>query len=98
MNARATRPCRRFGSDQRFINSESVSAQNQSNPAAVFIRLAIFNAIGGIVFLVFYFLYRSSGGDSSYYLLIAAGAGFVAMGGSLVAYRIFKAKLDAMKK
>lgn len=80
------------------INSYLVSPQKQTNPASVFIRLAIFNAIGGIVFLIFYFLYSSSGGTSSYYLLIAAGAGFVAMGGSLVAYRIFKAKLDAMKK
>jgi hypothetical protein len=75
-----------------------VSAQKQTNPASVFIRLAIFNAVGGIVFLIFYFVYKSSGGASSYYLLIASGAGFAAMAGSLVAYKIFKAKLDAMKK
>lgn len=75
-----------------------MSAQKQTNPASVFLRLAIFNALGGIVFLVFYFLYQSSGGTSSYYLLIAAGAGFVAMAGSLLAYKVFKAKLDALKK
>jgi hypothetical protein len=67
---------------------------NQKSPATVFLRLAGFNALVSVVFTVFYFLYESSGGDRSYYLLLAAGAGLIAALGALFAYRYFKAKLE----
>lgn len=73
-----------------------MSTQKQKNPASVFLTLAMFNGVGGIAFVVFYFFYKSSGGENSYYMLIAAGAAFAAAIGSLVAYRIFKAKLEGL--
>jgi hypothetical protein len=74
-----------------------VAPTKQSNPATIFLRMAIFNALGAVVFVIFYFLYRNAGGENSHYLLIAAGAGVVATFGALFAYRFFRAKLSAMQ-
>ncbi|MEO5931006.1 MAG: hypothetical protein ABIR47_13810 [Candidatus Kapaibacterium sp.] len=72
--------------------------KQQKSPANVFLGLAAVNAFVGILFLVFYFLYRSSGGSNSSLMLLASGAGFVAAVASISAYRYFKAKLEKLGK
>ena len=58
--------------------------------------MAGFNLVGAIAFVVFYFLHKGADGESSYYLLIAAGIAVLSAGGSLAAYSIFKKKFETM--
>jgi hypothetical protein len=74
-------------------------AENKSkDPAAGFLIMAAFNILAAIVFLVFYFLYDTRGGEHSYFLLIAAVVSFVAGVGLLVAYNFFKGKFNVPKR
>ncbi len=59
--------------------------------------MAAFNLFGAIAFVVFYFLHKAANGESSYYLLIAAGIAVLSTGGSLAAYSIFKKKFESIE-
>ena len=50
-----------------------MAEQKPTNPATGFLIMAGFNVLAAFAFVVFYFLYDTSGGERSYYLLIAAG-------------------------
>jgi len=63
------------------------------NPASIFLRLSGFNGAVAVVFLIFYFIYEAKGGQRSYYLLLAAGAAFLAAIGSVFAYIHFTKKI-----
>jgi hypothetical protein len=72
--------------------------QKSTNPATGFLIMAGFNVLAALAFVVFYVLYDTSGGERSYYLLIAAGICLFASGGLLVAYTYFRERLQNLMK
>ena len=60
--------------------------------------MAGFNAVGAIAFLVFYFLYRNSGGENSHYLLIAASVAGISSVALYVLYGNFKKKFEGVRR
>ena len=72
--------------------------QKPTNPATGFLIMAGFNVLASLAFVVFYFLYDTSGGERSYFLLIAAGVCLLASGGLLVAYTYFRERLQNLTK
>ena len=72
--------------------------QNQKNPASGFLIMAGFNALGAIAFIIFYFLYKDSGGDKSYLLLIAAIVAGASAVGLYIMYGVFRKKLEGVRK
>lgn len=69
-----------------------MTKQQQKNPARGFLIMAGFNLAAALAFILFYFLYRGSGGEDSYYLLIASlvsGSAAIAL---VVLYNNYKNK------
>ena len=60
--------------------------------------MAGFNFVGAIAFLVFYFLYRNSGGENSHYLLIAAIVAGISAVALFFLYGTFKKKFEGVGK
>lgn len=60
--------------------------------------MAGFNLAGTIAFVIFYFLYKDSGGEGSFYLLIAALISAISAAALLVLYAVFKKRLDTLRK
>ena len=75
-----------------------MAKQNQKNPASAFLIMAGFNIAGTVAFLVFYFLYRNSGGENSYYFLVAAAVSGFSSVMLLFLYRFFKKKIEGVRK
>lgn len=69
-----------------------LTKQPQKNPAKGFLIMAGFNIAGAVAFLIFYFLYRDSGGQDSYYMLIAAAISGSAAVALVVLYNSYKNK------
>jgi RsiW-degrading membrane proteinase PrsW (M82 family) len=75
-----------------------VANKKQANPASAFLIMAGFNVAGTIAFLVFYFLYRNSGGENGYYFLIAAAVSGFSSGMLFLLYRFFKKKIEGVRR
>jgi hypothetical protein len=75
-----------------------VTDQKQKNPASAFLIMAGFNVAGTIAFLVFYVLYKNSGGTNSEYLLIAASIAGVSSVALILLYRVFKKKFEGVRR
>jgi hypothetical protein len=75
-----------------------VAQQQQKNPASAFLIMAGFNALGTITFLVFYFLYMNSGGENSYYFLVAAAVSGISCVVLFMPYKVFKKKIEGVRR
>ncbi len=71
---------------------QALAQQQTKNPARAFLMMAAFNVVAAIAFIIFYFLYKNSGGEDSYFLLVAGSISGVAAVALVVVYNTFKKK------
>jgi hypothetical protein len=76
----------------------AVTKSTPSNPANAFLRMAGFNFLVAIMFFVAYLFYRDNTGERSVLVLIASLIGLLAAILSIVAYNVFRRKLENLSK